>query len=174
MQNDLSAATDQSDVAVPVISTEILLELQKNLLNTLDFDQLVQKIIDELPRRPEFKCLGYRIIVLALADKEKQILKRVSLSHTTEGEKVRTELPIQFTNIYIPFSATDNLCIKAYNSQSPEETNFWPDILTPPLLKEQAVQLQQSVGIKSSIVYPIIVKDESIGVLIFSLSRDKS
>ncbi len=151
-----------------------LWEVERIILNTLDFNEVNQKICNNLLTELNYLQLGYRIVVLALAQKEKQLLKRISISQTEEAKKALALTPISFSNIDIPLSALENLCIKVYTSQKPETTSHWPDILVPPFTPDQALQIQQALGIKSSIVYPIVAKNEALGVLIFSLIKDAS
>lgn len=155
---------------------ESLWRLEKIILNTLDFEKVAQKIVNGVFTECGYLKLGYKIIVLALVD-EKKNLKRVSISQTPEAEKVSKKalaLTIPFPQIITPLSAKDNLCIKVLSEKKPAATNYWPDILCPPFSKEQAVALQKQIEIKTSLVYPIISQNKSLGVLIFSMTKEES
>src|SRR3989338_7430793 len=58
--------------------------------------------------------------------------------------------------------------------KKPASTSFWPDILTPPFTKEQAVEMQKIVGIKTSLAYPVLSKNKSLGILIFSMTKNEN
>ncbi len=145
--------------------------LQKIILNSLDFKDVVQKIVNSMFTELENFKLGYKIIVLALVDKESGILKRISISRTPEAAKAISLSPIQFENIDIPLSAANNLSIKVLNSREPAITNYWPDILCPAYTVDEAINIQKLVGIKSSLVYPIVSKNKSLGIMIFSMQK---
>ena len=74
----------------------------------------------------------------------------------------------------ISMNASNNLCVRCFNTQIPTYTEYWPDILTPPFAKEDALYYQRLVGIKTSMVYPVIAKGKTLGVLIFSMTKPVS
>lgn len=152
-----------------------LWKLEKIILDTLKFDEVVQIIVDSVLSELGYLDLGYRVIVLILHDPEKNILKRVSLSQTDEAKRLLATTTIPFPDMDIPLTASNNLCVKTFVSQTPGNTTNWSDILTPPFTPEEALQYQQLVQIKTSMVYPVIVRGKPLGVLIFSLikSRDE-
>ena len=150
---------------------EALWKLEKIILDTLDFNEVVQKICDGLLNELGYLELGYRIIVLTLVDENKKVLKRISLSQTKEAKLAQAASAIPFHQIDIPLDAKDNLLIKTFNDRKPYITHNWPDIFRPTLTDEQAIINQQASGIKTSMLYPIIVKNKVIGVVIFSLIR---
>jgi len=149
-----------------------LWRLEKVILDSLDFTQVVQKVVDSLLEELEYMKLGYEIIVLALVEEEKHFLKRISISKTSSAEKALKYSPIPFPEIDISLSEERNLCIKALNTGKPYSTEYWPDILTPPFTVDQATNIQSRLGIKNSMVFPIVSKGESLGIIIFSLSKD--
>jgi len=148
--------------------------LAKVILDTLDFNEVVQKVVDSIFDELGYLNLGYKIIVLALIDKDKGVLRRISVSHTPEGKIGAAGLPIPFTSVEIPLSAKDNFCIQAIEKNTPYTTHFWPDILTPPIPREEAILLQKEIGIQTSIVYPVGVHGNTIGIMIFSMVKEES
>jgi len=152
---------------------EALWRLQKIILDSLDFNQVVKKIVDGLLTELGYLHLGYRIIVLTLVDETRGVLKRISLSSTPEAAKAMAASAVPFRNIEIPLEVDDNLLIKVINEQKPYTTHYWPDIFKPVLTIEEALANQKAAGIKTSMIYPIIVKEKSIGVLIFSLVKEE-
>lgn len=78
-----------------------------------------------------------------------------------------------FSEIDIPYESSGNLLIKTLKTKSPQVTHYWPDIFKPVLSAEQALANQKAAGIKTSLMYPVIVNDKAIGVLIFSLIKEE-
>src|SRR3990167_4006839 len=150
-----------------------LWKLEKIILDSLDFHTVVQKISDSVLTELGYLDLGYRIIVLTLADKNRNVLNRVSLSQTPEAAKAQEASAIPFHKIDIPLDANDNLLIKTLNDKKPYVTKFWPDIFKPILTEQQALRNQAAAGIKTSMLFPVIVRDIAIGVLIFSMVKDE-
>ncbi|OGD95219.1 hypothetical protein A3A48_02875 [Candidatus Curtissbacteria bacterium RIFCSPLOWO2_01_FULL_37_9] len=149
-----------------------LWKLEKIILDSLDFHTVVQKICDSVLTELGYLNLGYRIIVLTLVDEKRGVLRRISLSQTTEAANAQAASEIPFHEIEIPLNATGNLLIKTLQEKKPQVTHYWPEIFTPILTEEQSIKNQSAAGIKTSMLYPVIVKDRSIGVLIFSMIKD--
>ena len=153
---------------------ESLWRLEKIILDTLDFNQVVQNIVDCVLTELGYLQLGYRIVVLALADDQSNSLKRVSISQTDEAKKALEITPVPFHDITIPLSETGNLCIKCVTDKQSQTTHDWKDILCPPYTVDEARQVQQAIGIKTSMIFPVIYHGVARGVMIFSMLKDES
>lgn len=151
-----------------------LWNLQKIILDTLDFNEVVERIVDGLLLELGYLDLGYRIIVLTLVDEKKQVLKRISLSRTEEASKALEASRIPFHEIDIPLSSNNNILIKTLNAKQPYITHNWKDIFIPVLSEEDALRNQHAANIKTSMTYPIVVKGKAIGVLIFSMVKSEN
>jgi signal transduction histidine kinase len=155
-----------------VINTlESLWKLEKIILDTLDFREVLQKVVDAILHELGYLHLGYKVVVLALIDEESNTLKRVSLSQTEEARKTREVSEMPFEDIVIPMDADKNLCIKAIKENQVQITHHFPDILTPPISEENALESQKNAGIKTSMVYPLNVRGKTIGIMIFSMVK---
>lgn len=151
-----------------------LWKVTKVVLDTLDFNEVTQKICDSLLSELGYLNLGYRIIVLSLYREDCQCLQRISLSQTPEAEAATSVSTIPFHDILIPLSATENYGVKAFLEQKEYVTQDWKDILCPPLEPEDARRNQQSAGIKTSMVFPVVLRGKSVGFVIFSMVKDYS
>lgn len=154
-------------------SFESLLRLQKILLDTLDYDQVVFRVVNTILFDLGFIDLGYRIIVLTLLNKKKGVLERVALSQTDEAFQALKASAVPFHEIKIPLRANDNLLIKTLKAKKNHITHNWPEIFSPVLTSEQALTNQKAAGIKTSLLFPITVRDEAIGVIIFSMVKSE-
>ena len=96
-----------------------LWRLEKIILDSLNFNDVVQKIVDSVLSELGYLQLGYRIVVLALVDEKEQKLKRVSISQTEEAVTALKVTPIPFKDIDIPLSATGNICVRAVLENHP-------------------------------------------------------
>src|SRR3989344_8077920 len=134
---------------------EALWRLEKIILDSLDFRDVVQKIVDSVLSELGYLKLGYRIVVLALVDNEKKVLKRISISQTEEAKKALEVTPVPFHEIDIPLGEEQSYCIKALKENTPYVTHNWCDILRPTYTQEDATIVQNIVGIKTSMIYPV-------------------
>ena len=148
-------------------------EIEKAVLETVDFDEATKRVVNIILTQLGFINSGYEIIVLSLLDVEKWELRRIAISQTQAAERFLKASPIPFNNITIPLMATDNLSVKAITERKMFITENVSDVLYPALNKEWVEAFQKQLGIKTSIVYPILAKDKTLGTLIFSLSKPR-
>ena len=153
---------------------EALWRLEKIILDTLDFNQVVQRICDGLLSELGYLDLGYKIIVLTLVDEKNDVLKRIALSQTREAKKAQEVSAVPFHQIDIPMSASDNLLIKTIKSGRPGSTKDWKNLFSPILSADQARNNQNAAEITSSMVYPIRLREENIGAVIFSMTKEET
>ncbi len=163
---------NSADIFSPQV-LDSLWKLQKFILDTPDFEGVVQRTVNSILVELGYLQLGYRILVLTLIDEKTQTLKRIALSQTPEAERALKASPVPFEKIEIPLSADDNLLVRAMKEKRPFVTYSWPDIFVPVLTADQAISNQQAAGIKTSMLYPLVVKGQALGVMIFSMVKDE-
>lgn len=155
-------------------SLESLWRLVQVMLVNLEFEDVVGKVVNSVLGELGYLQLGYRIIVLGLINEQKGVVERVAISQTEEAKKAVALSPVPFKDIIIPLSEEENFCIKAMKTQQMLKTGDWYDFLRPVYTAEQAKALQQVIGIKTSLIYPLSFQGRSIGFLIFSIIKDDS
>lgn len=153
-------------------SLQALWRLVQAMLVNLEFENVAEKVVNDILDELGYLQLGYRIIVLALVNKSSGYLERIAISETEEAKKALKLSPVPFKEIRIPLDETDNLSIRSLNDKSSYKTRNMFDILKPIYTSEQAAVIQKGIGIKASLVFPLIFRNESIGILIFSMNKD--
>lgn len=148
-----------------------LWKIERVILDTLDFEELAEKVTNVVFTELNYLKLGYAIIVLTLIDKPLNTVKRISISKTKAAQKALEKSPVQFEEISIPLSASNNLLVKAMNDKKIYFTHDLSDVLFPVASREIWNKIQEDCGIKTSMVVPIVSKSNSIGAMIFSLSK---
>jgi signal transduction histidine kinase len=148
-------------------------EIEKAVLETLDFNEATKRVVNIILTQLGYLQLGYEVIVLTLLDEKQNHLRRIAISQTEAAAQFLKASPIPFQDIIIPLSATDNLLVKAIVSKQKYVTEQVSDVLYPAINREWVNDFQESLHIKTSIVYPIQAKDKVLGSLIFSLSKDQ-
>lgn len=148
-----------------------LWRLLKIILESLDFNIVIQKIVDSVLLELGYLRLGYEIVVLCLVDEKKKVLQRISISQTDKAQQALLETPVPFHEITIPLHYSRNLLIKALREKKSQIATSWPDILMPAFTRADALRIQRRLGIQASLIYPVLVKNEATGALIFSMSK---
>ncbi len=152
---------------------ESIWKIEKAVLETVVFEVATEKVVNIILSELGYVNYGYEVIVLSLLDEKRGGLRRIAISKTEAAGKFLTASPIPFEEIFIPFSASDNLSVKAINEKKMFVTKNVSDVLYPAIDREWVENFQITLGIKTSIVYPIVAKDKMLGTLIFSLSKEQ-
>lgn len=142
--------------------------LDEIVLEILDFENAAQHIVDVIP-----KFLGYETGVLALVDEQKGVLRRVAVSQTAAGAAGKNALEVPFKSIEISLSEKDNLSIRALNENQFLYTTNVYDVLRPAISPENAKLVQERMGTKTTLVYPIYTKENKpFGTFIVSMAKE--
>jgi len=150
-----------------------LWKVNKAILQTLNFEELTEEVVNVVLKELNYLQIGYRVSVLTLIDKEAGIVRRISFSPTPEAFRMLKKANIRFHDIKIPLTAKENLLVKAIENQQIYITHDLADVLLPEKSREVWEKVQEVAGIKTSLVFPLIIHGESIGAMIFSLSKSE-
>ena len=135
------------------------------LSSVTDLWQVAQQVVDVIASEAEFKRVAVFII------NEQQELARIAAS---SGEAVaRAEFLVkkQFPSLRISMHNEENLLVKVAKTAHFQYANNYFDILVPDFAPQEAETIQQTLNVKSIYVFPLIIRDEVIGVLSISLSE---
>jgi len=148
-----------------------LWRIDRVILDTLDFKELTKEVVNVVLKELDYLKLGYQIIVLTLLNKKKKTVERVSISKTKAAATALEETPIPFKEIVIPLKEKENLLVKAVKNKKIYFTHDLSDVLYPEANRRVWRKIQKACNIKTSMIYPIVVRGKSIGAMIFSLSK---
>jgi len=151
-----------------------LWEITKVVLETVDFQEAVQKVVNIVLSELGDLKYGYDAIVLSLLDTKTNELKRIAISSTDIASKFLKLTPIPFNKITIPLSASENLAVKSILENKIQTTTKMTDILYPGLSKEWIESLQENLGTKTGLVFPIMARNKTLGTLILTLNKLES
>lgn len=144
-------------------------KINRIILEELDYDNVVQKIADYIPSEMHF-ATG----VLALIDKDKGVIRRVAASRTKEAEEAIKALQVPFNQIEIPISDPNNLMARAVREHKSFTTENAHYVFTPVLSEEESQKIQHIMQTKTTLIYPIFLRSEPIGVFIASTGKLKA
>lgn len=141
--------------------------LNKIILSNLDFNIVAQKIADAIPNELQFGTGVFSII-------DNGVIRRVAASQTPQAVQAIKALSVPFNKIEIPIDDPNNLMAKAARDGKPFITNSTYDVMRPVLTQEESYRIQQIMSIKTTLIYPIYVDNNIMGIFIASTSKESS
>lgn len=152
---------------------QILLKINRLILSELEYGSLVKEIVEVIFQELDAAQLGYAFVVLLLPDYQQNVIKRVAISPTRQAEELVKMSPIPYFEAVVnPLGKeSSNLCVKVFNEQKNQSTSTWADLLSPTVDKYAAEKLQARVGVKTVLVYPLVFRGKTIGLLNFNLTK---
>lgn len=151
-----------------------LWEISKVVLETVDFEKATKEVVNIVLNELGELKYGYDAIVLTLLDTQQNQLKRIAISQTEVAAKFLNSTPIPFQEIVIPLSAVNNLAVKSILEGKVQTTSRMSEILCPGLPLEWVDHLQEKLGTKTGLVFPLSAREKNLGALIFSLNKGKN
>ncbi len=145
----------------------ILQKINSIILSSVtDIRQVSQQMADVIVSEAEFKRMTIHIL------KRDEGLVRLGAS---DGEAVsRAEYLVKrkFPSEKIVLSNKNNLIAKIIEVPRLHITNNYYEILTPDFTQEEAKLIQETLGVRSIFVYPLVVREEVIGAVSISVGED--
>lgn len=139
------------------------------LSKVTDIAQIAQQVANVVAEEAEFKSVS-----VLLADRGHDELVRVAISQTESVIRAEIAINKSLTGTRIPLNDFSNIIVKAVNQHQKQVTTNYYDTLRPSFTLEEAKQIQETIGIKTSIVYPLIVRGELIGALTIGTDEDEA
>lgn len=144
--------------------------INKIILQSLNFDEVVQEISDTIPNQ-----LSFVTGVVAVIEKIKGTIRRIGVSSTKEAAEAVSALSVPFNKIEISLDDPNNLMAKAIREEKGFITEDVYDVLGPVLTREEADNIQKLMGTRTTVVYPIYGgRSEVIGVFVASTKKKKA
>jgi len=143
--------------------------LNKVILQSLNFDDVIQKIADTIPNE-----LYFDTGIVAVIERFSQAIKRVGVSSTKEAADSIKILTDSFNQIGVSLSDSNNYMAKAVGENKSLITDSLYDVLRPVLTEKQAHDLQEIIGTKTAMIYPIYGSMKTaIGVFVAGTKKKK-
>lgn len=148
-----------------------LWRIDEIILNTTDINLLSEKIVNVMLEELGYLKLGYVIIVLSLLDENQKQLKRISISQTQFAKEALQKSPVPFEQIIFKIEDNENLAVKSILENVPYITDDLSDMLYPAVDRETVRTVQKSLGVVTSLVFPVFASGKPLGTIIFSLNK---
>lgn len=159
-----------ADLALKNKNLTVLRRLDEIIINTLDLDEICQKIVDVVAWEAGF--LGGLICLLS---PDGEALIGQALSRTPALQKAEKLLSKPLQELILPLDLDpSNLLSRAVREHQEFASSSWADFYVPPLTHQQVQKIEEITKIHHHVVYPLSSKGKSLGVVVFGLSKPYS
>lgn len=149
------------ELAVRNRTLSVLRKMYEIINTSLGMEETAQKLVDAIVGELKFQ-VGF----IALLDKKRQNLVTVATSTTTSSEEQ------SFINsFHVSLREDDNFCIKSILYKKWRMTNTLHDVLTPSVAEKDSENIQKSLIIKTSLIYPIVFGEQILGTLMLGMDK---
>lgn len=115
-----------------------------------------------------------KAVIILLQDSKENSLVPVAVSQTDSMLQAAVELPHLFHGVKISLTTDANLVAQAVKARKLMITHDLFDVLQPHYTKEETREIQEASGIVSSFVFPLIAREEILGIMIISTSQHEN
>lgn len=134
------------------------------LSSVTDTNQIAQQVADIVANEAEFKA-----VIMYLLDKSAGAFVKLAVSQTELIKNYKAQFNKNIFPDRISLILTHHLMIHVYQNKQMAITHNLQDIISSEFTLQQLPQLNQFMQIKSSIFYPLIIRNEVIGVMVICL-----
>lgn len=135
------------------------------LSKVTDIQQIAQQVANTIVDELEFK-----LVSILLLNKRDNVLIKLAVSQTDSIMQAEIKLNQELFGVKIDLSDDRNLIVKAVKDQRMQLTHGLNSVLVPHFTVDQSTLTQQLLGITTSFIYPLIVREEVIGAMVISIS----
>lgn len=166
----LKAEVDRAtaDLAEKNRNLTVLRRLDEIIINTLDLDEICQKIVDTIAWEA-----GFVGGLISLLNERGDRLLAKSVSATPVLTKMIKLLPLPLTEFSLDLvkSSPANLFVRALKMREPFYSGNFSDFFLPPLDEALCQKMQVTSKIKHLVAYPLSSKGRPLGVITFALHK---
>ena len=145
----------------------LLRKIDEIVLSTVtDLSQIAQQVADLLVEE-EFRLVSVYVL-------KKTILLPLAISSTGSNQIINQFGRDRFLKPPISLVDKDNFLVKVAEDKKIYVTKNLHDTLGKGISEEETKAIQEEIGIKSIIVYPLIVRKDLIGILVIGIIEDES
>ena len=154
------------ELAIKNKTLSILSTLYEITMSSLEVTEVSQRIVDTLGSE-----LNLAVVLINLVDKENNLLRPVAITQTVGISEALGLIGKTLPELTTPLDYKDNLEIMAIIDMERKITGNLLDILIPATTQEVADKVEMITGIKTIIVYPLILKDKDLGTLDLGINK---
>lgn len=148
----------------------LLRKIDEIVLSTLTDPQAIAQAVADLT----VVETGYKEVSIFLKDPDKNILQRLAISQTDQIKQIEQFFKLKFTDLPVSLDDKENLVVRAFSEKRVHVSHDMSDVLGQSIPTDKAKQIQEMLSIVTITIYPLIVRDVSIGALILSLDLSEN
>lgn len=173
--NEITHITEEiykknADLAQTNKTLSLLRKIDEITLSTLtDPKAIAQQVVDLTALET-----GYKEVTILALDEDKKMLHRIGVSQTDGIKQIEQFFKITFTDFSVSLEQKENSITKAIEQKTVQVSHDLYDVLGPTIAKDRAKQIQEMLNILTITVYPLIVRGNAIGALVFALDSSEN
>ncbi len=145
----------------------LLRKIDEIILSTVtDIQEVAQDVADII-----LSDIGFKEISILLLDKKENALVRLAISQVEAVKQLGFNYRENLKELKTSMEVDENLIIKAIKQRKMQVTSDLFLVLTPHFTREQAKEIQTALRIQDTLVYPLIVRNETIGGMRISMAE---
>lgn len=115
---------------------------------------------------------GFRLVSISTINSPEKSLDRIGMTESKALEASRMQIAPQVSHILrMPFANAKNIAVQAVNERTVKSSSKIGEVFLYDLPIEQLQKMQENAGIKSFVVYPLIVREYVIGTMMIGLEE---
>lgn len=131
-----------------------------------DTKEIAQRVVDSVVSDGDLKDA-----VIYLVDRNKTSLVRLAQAQNEWVLRAESEFNKKYFADVIPLSQVDNLVVIARNEKKVQITTKLYDLLLSQFTEFEALKIQEILGVRKILTYPLIVRNEALGVMIVGMDE---
>lgn len=154
------------ELAVKNKTLSLLSKLYSISILALEPKELAERVAEVI--KTDF---SFELVAISLFDAEKDELQPLGFAESRRFHSSQSGSKSLFDTIAIPKIASRNLLKKVVEGKGMESTEDLSDIWGGLFPAEDFLKIKEAGHVRSSVVYPLIIEERTLGVLIISLNR---
>jgi transcriptional regulator with XRE-family HTH domain len=139
-----------------------LIKLAGNLSQASDIDELLQNAVNDIALELNLLIAGTALV------KDKRVYS-YTLTETWYTKLITKMLPLPVKQIAFPLEPdSPNVVVQAILREEVMHASSVSDFLVPVIPKQIADQIQRLIGLRSAIIFPLMIGDNAQGAVVFA------
>ncbi len=147
----------------------LLRHIDEVVLSTVtDPNQIAQQVSDLLVEEE------FRFVNICIVKQEEKIIIPIAISSFAKSEAINDIGKNKFLKLSIDLAEKENVLVKTIQSKKVQIVKSLQDIFGSNISEEESREAQEEMGVKSIIVYPLIVRLDVIGTLTIGITDEEN
>ncbi|KKS84307.1 MAG: Sensor protein resE [Candidatus Gottesmanbacteria bacterium GW2011_GWA1_43_11] len=154
------------ELAVVNKTLRVIRALYSVTIESLEVEDVTQRLVDTI-----VKELNLTAVLISLIDEQNNILKPIAITRSAEIIKALEYLGKPLESFVVGLDNLSNLAINVVKDKERKITGNLLDILVPHVRQRDADKVEEITGIKTLILYPILLGEKCLGVINIALAK---